>query len=101
MEGLAEGLEHLAHRDVLGRTSQTVPTFAALRRADEAAAPQLMKDLLDERTGQRVPLSNLGSRDRPAPLGARELQRRDQPVARPLRQLHGVDELRPASASAA
>src|SRR5713101_2268679 len=77
------GFDHVLNGDDVRLTREMVSALGATDRIHQAGTPQAQEDLLDVIVGQALLLGELARRDRPLPRTPREVHGDDQPVLGP------------------
>src|SRR3989449_10899984 len=85
------GLDHVLDGDDVGLTGEVVAALGTTNRVHQAGAPQAQENLLDVVVRQPLLLGELARRDRPLPRALREVHGDDQPVFGPGGDAHWVN----------
>src|SRR5439155_1308627 len=85
------GFNHIFDGDDVGLTGEMITALGATHRIHQAGTPQAQEDLLDVVMGQALLLGELARRDRPLPRTSREVHGDDQPVLGPSSDAHGCN----------
>src|SRR2546425_4748475 len=85
------GLDRGFDGDDVGLPGEVIPALGATDRVHQAGAPQTQQDLLDIVVWQPLLLGELARRDRPLPRALREVHGDNQPVLGPGGDAHAVN----------